>query len=226
MEDVFYSSNIKKGLRKAMKRLTKVFKYVTLLVLIFLPILYITSYTGSFDEFAGLSHTVGCHSDAVVLSSGGSVELELEEEGDITGGSTFEVTAKVEGFSEAAGETIVLGFASGRGDNGDFEFEPGYKSTVSIDSSGDASEEEFSVTAPTSGGTFTIIVDALSSDDGVELNWTYGSLELTVIASSGGGVDIVLATVVGTIASVGALIVVATLTVKYTITRRRFFQEE
>jgi len=211
-----------------MKRITKVLKYVTLLVLLFLPIIYITSYTGSFDDFSGLTHTVGCHSDAVYLSLGGSVQLELEEddEEDIMGGSTFGVKATVEGFTEAAGETIVLGFASGRGDNENFEFEPGYKSTVTIDSSGYSSEQEFTITAPTSGGTFSIIVDAISSEDGVQLNWTYGSLEVTIIASSGGGIDIVLATVVGTIASVGALFVVATLTAKYTITRRRFFQEE
>lgn len=208
-----------------MKRLTRVFKYVTLLVLIFLPIMYITSYTGDFEGFTGSDHYRSCHSNEVSLSSEGSVELELEEDDDIIGGTTFEVKATVKGFTEAAGETIVLGFASGRGNNEYFEFEPPYKNTVLIDSSGDADEETFTVTAPTSGGNFTITVDAISSADGVQLNYTFGSVEVTVIASSGGGIDIVLATVVGTIASVGVLIITAALTVKYAITRRRFVQE-
>lgn len=208
-----------------MKKLTKVIKYLTLIVILFIPIVYITSYTGSFGEFSGIDHTVGCHSDTVFLSLEGSVELTLKEDGDITGGSTFEVIATIKGFAEAAGEVIVLGFASTRGHNDYFEFEPGQKNTVSLDSSGDAAAEEFSVTAPTSGGVFTITVDALSSGDGIQLNWTYGSLEVIVIASSGGGIDVVTATIVGSIASVGTLIIVSALTAKYVITRRRFIKE-
>ena len=208
-----------------MKKSTKLIRYLTLIVILIIPIAYITSYTGSFGEFSGIDHTVGCHSDAVFLSLEGSVELNLKEDGDITGGSTFDVIATIKGFTEAAGETIVLGFASGRGHNEYFEFDPGYINTVSIDTSGDAAAEEFSLTAPTNGGNFTIIVDALSSGDGIQLNWTYGSLEVTVIASSGGGIDVVTATIVGVIASVGTLIVVSALTAKYIITRRRFIKE-
>ncbi|UCC19658.1 MAG: hypothetical protein JSV62_16415 [Promethearchaeota archaeon] len=169
---------------------------------------------------------MGCHDDTISLSIDGTVDLTLKEDEDIIGGTTFEVIATIVGFSEAAGELVVLGFSSARGHNEYFEFDPGYNGAVSVDSSGNAAAEEFSVTAPTSGGVFTITIDALSGGDGYEtLNWTYGSLEITVIASSGGGIDVVTATIVGVIASVGTLIIVSALTVKYIVTRRRFIQE-
>ncbi|MBY9015864.1 MAG: hypothetical protein KGD68_09265, partial [Candidatus Lokiarchaeota archaeon] len=103
----------------------------------------------------------------------------------------------------------------------------GYNEDVSVDSSGDATGEEFSVTAPSAGGVYTITVDALSGGDGYEtLNWTYGSLEITVIAASNaGGLDVVVTIILGTIASVGALVVVSGLSFKYIISRRRLIQD-
>ena len=212
-----------------MKRLTRLLKYLILTVVLFLPIGYISSYNASsIESFPGLGHDyMGCHDDTLFLSSGGTVNLALKEEGDIDGSSVFEVIATIEGFTEAAGESVVLGFSSGRGHNEDFEFDPGYNGNVSVDSSGDAIGEEFSVTAPSAGGVYTITVDALSGGDGYEtLNWTYGSLEITVIAASNaGGLDVVVTIILGTIASVGALVVVSGLSFKYIISRRRLIQD-
>lgn len=206
-----------------MKKLTKLLRYLTLATIFLLPIGYISSYNASsIESFPGLGHDyMGCHDDTLALSLGGSVSLVLEEEGEITGGTTFDVVATITGFTEAAGQLVVLGFSSARGHNDNFDFEPGYNGAVSVDPSGNAAAEEFSVTAPTSGGEYTITIDALSGGDGYEtLNWTYGSLEITVIAAEP-DVDIVMTTFLGTIASIATLIIVSILSVKYTLTRRR-----
>ena len=213
-------------MKKVMKRLLK---YLSLTIILFLPIGYISSFNaGSIESFPGLGHDyMGCHDDTISLSSGGVVNLTLKEECEIEGGNIFVIIATIKGFSEAAGELVVLGFSSGRGHNEDFEFDPGYNGAVLVNSSGDATGEEFSVTAPSQGGEYTITADALSGGDGyVTLNWTYGTLEITVIpATTAGGIDVVLTVILGTIASVGTLVVVSGLTIKYVIGRRRLIQD-
>ena len=59
------------------------------------------------------------------------------------------------------------------------------------------------------------------------INWTYGSLEITVIATEDETeVDLIAIVLFGTIASVGALVLVSSLVIKYSVSRRRVIQDE
>jgi len=189
---------------------------------------FITSYNSSSVEiFPGVGHNYGgCHADTLALSLGGSVNITLSKEGEVDGGSSITVSAAVQGFTEAAGQTIVLGFSATRGNNDKFIFDPGYIGTVSVDSSGNAPKEDFTVTVPADEGKYILTIEALSGGDGYEtLNWTYSSVEITVAAASNEAeLNVILTILIGTIASVGALVIVSALVIKFNITKNRLIE--
>lgn len=211
------------GMSKYMKRLAKIL--VILCIGLLLPIGFIISYdTSSVTSFSGQGHLEGCHDDTVTFSSGGIINLVSSPGNEVNAGEEFTISATISGFTEAASQNVTMGFSSLRGHNDEFEFNPEYIGTVTLDASGDSATKEFTLTAPSEGGTFEIIVDALyDSVGGGALDWTYGSIEITVTGSAGGNgdSDLTMTVLFGTVASIGALVAVSFLTVKFYLERNR-----
>jgi hypothetical protein len=204
-----------------MKKLVKtlIFLFIGLL----LPIGYIISYdTSTITSFAGLSHDdSGCHSTSYTFSVNGTINLTSSAGNAVSVSSEFTISATIINFTEAASNSVSLGFSSERSSNNQFEFTPGYLS-VSVNSSGNAITQNFTVKAPSSGGTFTITVDSLNDPDGNNeepLKWIYSSIEIKVEGSTNGGPpDDLLRSIIiigGTMSGVGVLAVQIFLSVKY-----------
>ena len=214
------------GMSKYMKRLAKIL--VILCIGLLLPIAFISSYdASSVTTFSGIGHSFGgCHADMVTFSSGGTINIVSSPGNEVNAGEDFTISATISGFTEAASQNVTMGFSSSRGDNDEFEFSPEYAGTVSVDASGDSATKEFTLTAPSEGGTFIIIVDALNDPDtagGEAIDWTYGSIEITVTGSAGGAgdSDLKMTVLFGTVASIGALVAVSFLSVKFYLERNR-----
>ncbi len=164
--------------------------FVLIIGLLFLPIGLILSAEDAMPAFSGGSHsTDGCHNDLVPLSAVGTVNLTSSVNGSVNGGTDFTISAWIRNFTEASSEVVPLGFSSSRGDNGDFTFAPSYKADIGLNTTGHTTTiQNFTVTAPTTGGNYTITADALYDLDGdTGLNYAWGSINITVEGSSNGG---------------------------------------
>lgn len=191
---------------------------LVLFIGLLLPIGYIYSETTLFNSFPGFGHNYnGCHGDSIAFSSG-NVSLISSDGDTVSVGAKFTISVTIQDFADAAGQLITLGFSDQRSNNDQFGFEPGYTTDLSVDLSGNVLTQDFNVTAPNIGGIFTITADALSGESGfVELNWIYGSLEITVQGSAPIELPSPTLVLIGTLASVGVLVIVGSLMVKFLI---------
>jgi hypothetical protein len=166
-----------------MKKLVKALILISIGFL--LPISMTKSYSSStISNFPGPGHTFdfGCHSDSISFVAG-TVNLTSSKGNNVNAGDQFIISVNITGFTDAAGQLITLGFSSQRSDNNKFGFNPGFVADLSINSSGNADVKNFTVTASSTGGTFTIVADALSGSIGGSdeaFNWTFGSIGITV----------------------------------------------
>ena len=207
-----------------MKRLAKIL--VILCIGLLLPLGFISSYdTSSVTTFSGQGHSFdGCHDDTVTFSSVGIINLVSSAGNETNAGEEFTISATISGFTEAASQNVTMGFSSLRGHNDEFEFNPEYIGTVTLDASGNSATKEFTLTAPSEGGTYELIVDALyDSEGGGALDWTFGSIEITAIGTAGGDgdSDLKMTVLFGTVASIGGLVVVSFLSIKFYLERNR-----
>lgn len=191
---------------------------LVLFIGLLLPLGFVTSETTFFNSFPGFGHNYdGCHGDSIAFSSG-TVRLNSSDGDAVSVGATFTISVTIQDFTDAAGQLITLGFSDQRSNNGQFGFEPGYTTDLPVDLSGNILTQNFTVTAPNIGGVFTITADALSGESGyVELKWIYGSLEITVQGSAPIELPSPILVLTGTLASVGVLIIVSSLMIKFLI---------
>ena len=167
-----------------MKRLIK--PTIIFLIISLFPVGIVSAMTTSFNNFTGFNHTAGCHADTTDLSVSGIVNLSSSSGIAVDPGETFNISAEIQGFSEAAGFTVTLGFSSKRNDNSEFSFAPSQIDGINVNGTGNAIIQNFIATAPLTDGIYIIIVDALKGDGPAAFDWAYGSLQITVGNPSGG----------------------------------------
>ncbi|MHA1985366.1 MAG: beta strand repeat-containing protein [Promethearchaeota archaeon] len=170
-------------------------KKISLVIFLFILSLtifsaYIYGSSGRFDEFSGTGHT-GCH-NAAVLSSSGYFDVVLSSGNTVETDEVFTISLTVRSFTEANGQDLSLGFAdlSPRGDNALWQTDGGsfdvkQYDSVNIDGSGDSSGYIFTLTAPPSTASYTLIADAVydnpSGGGADDLIYITTNIALTVV---------------------------------------------
>lgn len=178
----------------------------------------VLAFANRFYQFSGGTHS-GCHG-GTDMSTTGYVTLNTSNQ-TVMAGESFTITAQVLLLNEAKGLTVTVGFVSSRGDNSQFGFTPSQYDGVSLDAvSGNSTQKSFTVTAPSTAGNYTLVADALNGANSVgaagTLNWSTGSLIITVVTSGSTNPPLDIQTIIFIIAgAIGAgLAVVAVVLIK------------
>jgi heterodisulfide reductase subunit D len=148
-----------------------------------------TSSLTPYYMFQNFSPTIAggpsCH-DAGINASDGHVQVTSASGTNVTRGQQFTVLLQVTGFTEAANQTIIMGFANGTGDRGQnrlFTYSV-EQYNVSINAAGDSGICYYTLTAPTTPASYTIVGDAVDGNGGGTIYWSTGSLVIQVMGPS------------------------------------------
>jgi len=163
---------------------------------------YIYANNGDFPDFTGTGHT-GCHNNTpAYLSASGYFDVVLSSGNTVTQDEVFTITLTVRSFTESASEDLNLGFpdGGGRGDNSLWQtdgglFDSAQHNSVNLDGSGDSGGEVFTLTAPPSTGSYTLVADAIHDEpDGGgadELVYITVNIALTVVTADNSAPSVV-----------------------------------
>ena len=140
--------------------------------------------TSQFNDFTGEGHG-SCHGN-ITQSGSGYISLSSSSGSSVNPSETFTITIQILSFSEAQGNSIVVGFPSGSpglGDNKDFSFNTTQES-ISIAGSGNSATIDFQVTAPSTEQTYTLHSDAIYRAGGSSSYFAHGDFIVTVEVSN------------------------------------------
>jgi len=170
-----------------------------LLPLLVISILFIgiigggLAYPSRMDTFTGASHS-GCHGFSTV-SSTGSITLTSNQGTHLTPGQGFNLTAEISSFTEAIttdrGSECTIAVSPVRGDNGDFASplsDPIRYSEITLDGTGASGVVSFILLAPTTVGTYVLVVDAINAinhtaDSSLPIIFASANITITVGAA-------------------------------------------
>jgi hypothetical protein len=164
-----------------MKNRSKLIGKIVFAALILLIIGYSFATTDDFVDFEGSTHG-GCHGTNP-LSSTGFIELNSSVGLNLLPSQVFTISAQVKSFTEGASQSVTIGFAQGnpgRGDNKKFTFNQAKYDGITIDGSGNSGILNFQVTAPSTFGNYTLVVDVLEGSGPSTFEWTTGTINLLI----------------------------------------------
>ncbi|MFX1496274.1 MAG: hypothetical protein ACFFBH_01990 [Promethearchaeota archaeon] len=152
----------------------------------------VVAYPSSIEGFLGGSHT-GCHAlvSPTTESIEGTVTVDCVQGTSLTAGQYFTINVAIINFTEALindrGSEVSVAVAATRGDNANFGSkldEPVRLAEITLDGNGDSNVPiSFDLIAPTTDGSYTLVVDALSaanSTDAVGIIYASGNVVLTI----------------------------------------------
>ncbi|MHA2183235.1 MAG: hypothetical protein ACXAAH_17585, partial [Promethearchaeota archaeon] len=164
-----------------MKKRSKLISKIVFAVLILFIIGYSFATTDDFANFEGSTHG-GCHGTNPV-SSTGYIELNSSEGLILLPSQEFTISAQVKSFTEGISQSVTVGFAQGnpgRGDNKKFAFNQAKYDGISIDGSGNSGILNYQVTAPSTFGNYSLVIDVLEGSGPSAFEWTTGTINLLI----------------------------------------------
>ncbi|MEE9572024.1 MAG: hypothetical protein V3W20_03145 [Candidatus Neomarinimicrobiota bacterium] len=165
-----------------MKNRSKLVSKIVFTVFVLFIIGYSFANPGEFANFGGSSHGAPCHGTNPV-SPTGYIEMNSSAGSDLLPSQVFTISAQVKSFTEGASQFISVGFAQGnpgRGDNRHFAFSPAKYDDISIDGSGNSGILSYQVTAPTTFGNYTLVIDVLEGSGPNAFEWTTDTINLLI----------------------------------------------
>ena len=176
----------------------KIFTLVIVSVLFLTALGTVIAYPSSIESFAGASHT-GCHGFSTVSASG-AIVLNSDKGTTLSPGEEFNLTAEITGFTEAIttdrGSECSIAVAPTRGDNADFSSPlsvPIRFSGVPLDGTGASGVISFILLAPTTAGTYSLVVDAINginhtASAATSIIFASATMTITVTAAPAAGI--------------------------------------
>lgn len=128
-----------------------------------------------------------CHND--LTTSVGSGALNLTTVSTINASTSFTLQAQTTGFTQAKSDIIVIGFNSLDANNSLFSVKGqtnnvDYWSSISVDASGNSQPENFTLTAPSTAGTYHLLAYAVHAKTTAAFYYIPKQITIQVTASS------------------------------------------
>ena len=155
-------------------------------------LVFLNAQSSKFADFQGAGHT-GCHDNNPAYKSvGGYFDIILSSGNTVETNEVFTITLTIRNFTESSTDDLSLGFPDGtpgRGDNALWQTDGGSFNTtqydaVSLNGTGDSPSYDFTINAPTSTGSYTLVADAIHDEPegggGNEIIFVTANITLTV----------------------------------------------
>ena len=165
---------------------------------------FLNAQPNKFPTFTGAGHT-DCHSNTPAYESvGGYFDIILSSGNTVETNEVFTITLTVRNFLESSSEDLSLGFPDGtpgRGDNALWQTDGGTFNTtqydaVSLSGTGDSPSYDFTLNAPTSTGSYTLVADAIhdepDGDGAEEIVFVTVNITLTVVIGDNSAPSVVI----------------------------------
>lgn len=171
---------------------------VASLAILLLCISNVAAYGTYFTSFTGQNHAssgAGCHGGTNPKSATGYLQIQCPSGTNVSAGTSLTVSVKVISFIEGNDQYgVVIGFPTPRSNNSFFQFNPAQQNGISLDTSGNSGTYNFSITAPSTAGNYTLEADAIDGHGGnAKLDWANGLLNFTVYGNAPIGNALLLA---------------------------------